>query len=146
MVLTTKGIDDMCLKYFVEAGAIACRRVPKDDLRCAREPAAHLPAARCRRRPRLDAAPRHTNYEPQPLGRHPHPPRRRVAKATGATVVTTLADMDGNEAFDPEALGAADEVAEESVAGDDVIMIKGTRKSRAVTGAPPAARRGASAP
>lgn len=35
MILTTKGIDDTALKYFVEAGAIACRRVPKDDLRCA---------------------------------------------------------------------------------------------------------------
>jgi len=27
VVLTTKGIDDTCLKYFVEAGAIAARRV-----------------------------------------------------------------------------------------------------------------------
>lgn len=35
VVLTTKGIDDMSLKYFVEAGVIACRRVPKEDLRCA---------------------------------------------------------------------------------------------------------------
>lgn len=34
VILTTKGIDDMALKYFVEAGAIACRRVPKDDLKC----------------------------------------------------------------------------------------------------------------
>lgn len=33
VVLTTKGIDDLCLKYFVEAGAIAIRRVGKDDLR-----------------------------------------------------------------------------------------------------------------
>jgi hypothetical protein len=33
VVLTTKGIDDMSLKYFVQAGAIAARRVPKDDLR-----------------------------------------------------------------------------------------------------------------
>jgi len=33
VILTTKGIDDLCLKYFVEAGAIAVRRVPKDDLR-----------------------------------------------------------------------------------------------------------------
>ena len=33
VVLTTKGIDDMSLKYFVEAGVIACRRVPKEDLR-----------------------------------------------------------------------------------------------------------------
>ena len=35
VILTSKGIDDTALKYFVEAGAIACRRVPKDDLRCA---------------------------------------------------------------------------------------------------------------
>jgi len=33
VVFTTKGIDDMSLKYFVEAGAIACRRVTKDDMR-----------------------------------------------------------------------------------------------------------------
>ena len=33
VILTTKGIDDTALKYFVEAGAIACRRVPKDDLK-----------------------------------------------------------------------------------------------------------------
>lgn len=33
VVMTTKGIDDTCLKYFIEAGAIAVRRVPKDDLR-----------------------------------------------------------------------------------------------------------------
>jgi len=32
VVLTTKGIDDACLKYFVEAGAIAARRVKKEDL------------------------------------------------------------------------------------------------------------------
>merc|ERR1712196_106747 len=33
VVLTTKGIDDMAIKYFVEAGALAVRRVKKDDLR-----------------------------------------------------------------------------------------------------------------
>merc|ERR1719240_1054647 len=33
VILTTKGIDDMAIKYFVEAGALACRRVKKDDLR-----------------------------------------------------------------------------------------------------------------
>ena len=33
VVLTTKGIDDLCLKYFVEAGCIAVRRVKKEDLR-----------------------------------------------------------------------------------------------------------------
>jgi len=33
VILTTKGIDDMAIKYFVEAGALAVRRVKKDDLR-----------------------------------------------------------------------------------------------------------------
>lgn len=33
VVLCSKGIDDMALKYFVEAGAIACRRVNRDDMR-----------------------------------------------------------------------------------------------------------------
>jgi T-complex protein 1 subunit alpha len=33
VVLCSKGIDDMALKYFVEAGAIACRRVSRDDMR-----------------------------------------------------------------------------------------------------------------
>jgi hypothetical protein len=33
VVLTTKGIDDLALKYFVEAGVLALRRVPKDDLK-----------------------------------------------------------------------------------------------------------------
>ncbi|KAK9846280.1 hypothetical protein WJX81_000900 [Elliptochloris bilobata] len=90
VVLTTKGIDDMALKYFVEAGAIACRRVPKEDL-------------------------------------------RRVAKATGATVVTTLADMDGNETFDVSNLGSAEEVVEETVADDDVVMVRGAANTRAVS-------------
>jgi len=33
VVLTTKGIDDMCMKYFIEAGAMAVRRCKKEDLR-----------------------------------------------------------------------------------------------------------------
>eukprot|EP00004_Rigifila_ramosa_P011442 TRINITY_DN2446_c1_g1_i1.p1 TRINITY_DN2446_c1_g1~~TRINITY_DN2446_c1_g1_i1.p1 ORF type:complete len:549 (+),score=159.31 TRINITY_DN2446_c1_g1_i1:139-1647(+) len=32
VILTTKGIDDLAMKYFVEAGAMAVRRVKKDDL------------------------------------------------------------------------------------------------------------------
>ena len=81
VVLTTKGIDDLCAKYFVEAGALAARRVPKDDL-------------------------------------------KRVARATGATIVSTLADDSGGETFDPTWLGTADEVVEENVAGDDVLVIR----------------------
>ncbi|KAE8774628.1 T-complex protein 1 subunit alpha [Hordeum vulgare] len=90
VVLTTKGIDDMSLKYFVEAGAIAVRRVRKEDL-------------------------------------------RHVAKATGATMVSTFADMEGEETFDPSFLGHADEVVEERIADDDVILVKGTKNTSVVS-------------
>jgi len=90
VVLTSKGIDDLALKYFVEAGVIACRRVDKADL-------------------------------------------RRIASSTGATVVSSLADMEGNETFDPSCLGEAEEVAEERVADDDMVMVKGSKNSKSVT-------------
>ncbi|XP_061362564.1 T-complex protein 1 subunit alpha [Gastrolobium bilobum] len=90
VVLTTKGIDDMALKYFVEAGAIAVRRVRKEDM-------------------------------------------RHVAKATGATMVSTFADMEGEETFEPSFLGYADEVVEERISDDAVIMIKGTKTTSAVS-------------
>lgn len=33
VILSSGGIDDLCLKYFVEAGALAVRRVKKSDLK-----------------------------------------------------------------------------------------------------------------
>lgn len=33
VILCARGIDDFALKYFVEAGVIAIRRVPKSELR-----------------------------------------------------------------------------------------------------------------
>lgn len=33
VVLCSGGIDDLCMKYFVEAGAMAVRRVKKSDLK-----------------------------------------------------------------------------------------------------------------
>ena len=36
VVLTTGGIDDLCLKYFVEAGAMAVRRCTKEVLKRSR--------------------------------------------------------------------------------------------------------------
>jgi T-complex protein 1 subunit alpha len=62
VVLTTKAIDDLCLKYFVEAGAMGVRRCKKDDL-------------------------------------------NRIAKATGGTVLLTLANLEGEESFDAANLG-----------------------------------------
>ena len=120
VILTTKGIDDMSLKYFVEAGAIAVRRVPKDDLRWATASASRqaesiegtsTPATtawlvpdrlRCVPDPRCISA----------IRRHILCCCRRIAKATGGQVVMALADMDGNETFDASSLGAAEEVGQ----------------------------------
>merc|ERR1719160_2149894 len=87
VILTTKGIDDMALKYFVEAGAIAVRRCKKEDL-------------------------------------------RRIAKLTGGTLMITLADMEGNETYDPSMLGHAEEVIEERICDDDHLVIKGGKTQR----------------
>jgi len=60
---------------------------------------------------------------------------RRIAKATGATLVTNMASMDdtGSETFDAALLGFADEVAQERVADDELILIKGTKHSRSAS-------------
>ena len=84
VVFTTKGIDDLCLKHFIERGAMAVRRCKKEDL-------------------------------------------RRVAKATGATMVSTLADLNGDEVFDPKNLGQAEEVVQERISDDECILVKGPK-------------------
>ena len=84
VVLTTKGIDDLCLKMFVEKGAMAVRRCKKEDL-------------------------------------------RRIAKATGATLVSTLSDLNGDEKFEPSNLGSAEEVVQEKISDDECILVKGTK-------------------
>jgi len=84
VILTTGGIDDLCLKYFVEAGAMAVRRCKKNDL-------------------------------------------KRIAKATGATFLSTLANLDGEETFDPCMLGNAEEVVQERISDDELLLIKGPK-------------------
>ncbi|TYZ64496.1 hypothetical protein PybrP1_000136 [[Pythium] brassicae (nom. inval.)] len=90
VILTTKGIDDLCLKYFVEAGCMGVRRCKKEDL-------------------------------------------QRIAKATGGQVVLTLADLEGEETFDPATLGEAAEVSEERVGDGELIFIRGCKTRRATT-------------
>lgn len=90
VILTTKGIDDLCLKYFVEAGALAVRRVKKEDL-------------------------------------------NRIARATGGEVVVTLADMEGNESYDPNCLGQCDLVTEERVGDGELLYLRGCKTQRATT-------------
>ena len=84
VVLTTKGIDDLCLKEFVEAGAMAVRRCRKEDL-------------------------------------------RRIAKATGGQLISSLANLEGEESFEATYLGTADEVVQERISDDELILIKGTK-------------------
>ena len=84
VVLTTKGVDDLCLKLFVEKGAMAVRRCKKEDL-------------------------------------------RRIAKATGATLVSSLSDLNGDEKFEASSLGHAEEVTQEKISDDECILVKGTK-------------------
>ncbi|KAH8117542.1 T-complex protein 1 [Phellopilus nigrolimitatus] len=84
VILTTKGIDDLCLKEFVEAGAMAVRRCRKEDL-------------------------------------------RRIAKSTGATLVSSLANLEGDETFEASSLGYAEEVVQERISDDELILVKGTK-------------------
>lgn len=84
VILTTKGIDDLCLKLFVEAGAMAVRRCKKEDL-------------------------------------------KRIAKATGATLTSSLANLDGEETFEASYLGTAEEVVQERISDDECILIRGTK-------------------
>lgn len=79
VILTTQGIDDMCLKYFVEAGAMAVRRVEKSDLKI-------------------------------------------IATATGATLCSTLANMEGEETFDAAMLGECAEVVQERICDDEFLV------------------------
>lgn len=84
VVMTTKGIDELCLKTFVERGAMAVRRCKKEDL-------------------------------------------RRIAKATGATLVSSLSDLNGDEKFEASNLGQAEEVVQERISDDECILVKGTK-------------------
>jgi len=90
VVFTTKGIDDSAMKYFIEAGAIAVRRVPSSDI-------------------------------------------RRLARATGGKVLSTLSNMEGEEGFDPANLGEAREVSEERVGDGEILYVKGCATKAACT-------------
>ena len=91
VVLCSRGIDDFALKYFVEAGVIAVRRVKKFDL-------------------------------------------RRIAKATGAQVVISLADIeDGEETFDPENLGTCTKVEERRVGDWEYMFFEGMKVANSQT-------------
>merc|ERR1712166_1297620 len=90
VVLCSRGIDDFALKYFVEAGVIAIRRVPKNDL-------------------------------------------KRIANNTGAKVVVSLADIEGEESFEPTNLGTCERVYEKRVGDWEYMFFEGMSQTRAQT-------------
>lgn len=58
---------------------------------------------------------------------------KRIAKATGATFLMTLANLEGEESFDASMLGAAEEVVQERICDDELILIKGPKSRTAAS-------------
>merc|ERR1712093_778351 len=52
---------------------------------------------------------------------------RRIAKATGATLLSSLANLDGDESFEASSLGTAEEVVQSRISDDELILVKGTK-------------------
>lgn len=95
-MLTSGGIDDLCLKYFVEAGAMAVRRCKKEDLkRIARATGGKFILCKIIR-----------------------------YFLFLATLVSSLVNMEGEETFDASLLGKAGSVEQIRVCDDELILIK----------------------
>jgi T-complex protein 1 subunit alpha len=54
---------------------------------------------------------------------------KRIAKATGATLVSSLANLEGEESFDASLLGSAEKVSQVRISDDECIVIKGTKNT-----------------
>jgi len=52
---------------------------------------------------------------------------RRIARATGAQLISSLANLDGDETFEASSLGSAEEVVQERISDDELILVKGTK-------------------
>jgi T-complex protein 1 subunit alpha len=57
----------------------------------------------------------------------------RIAKLTGATVITTMATPEGEEVFDPKSLGECDLVSEKAVGDNDFVFFEGCKNTNACT-------------
>jgi len=58
---------------------------------------------------------------------------RRIAKMTGGKILGDLADLEGEEMFEAADLGEAQEVAQETLADDELIYIKGGKTERSAS-------------
>jgi len=52
-----------------------------------------------------------------------------IARATGGTILLTLANLEGGESFDLTSLGEAESVSQEAIAEQELIIIKGTKNN-----------------
>ncbi|KRZ76597.1 T-complex protein 1 subunit alpha, partial [Trichinella papuae] len=52
---------------------------------------------------------------------------KRIAKATGATLITSMTGLETEESFDASLLGHAEEVVQERICDDELILIKGPK-------------------
>lgn len=55
---------------------------------------------------------------------------RQIAKATGAHIVLSMFNAEGEDSFNPEDLGVAEEVAQEYVSDKELIYFRGTKNTR----------------
>ena len=55
---------------------------------------------------------------------------RRLAKCTGGNIILSLANMEGDEAFDPKDLGHADAIREVRVGDSEMTIFEGTKNYR----------------
>uniref|UniRef100_A0A0A9YYX1 T-complex protein 1 subunit alpha n=1 Tax=Lygus hesperus TaxID=30085 RepID=A0A0A9YYX1_LYGHE len=58
---------------------------------------------------------------------------KRIAKATGASFLTSLTNMEGDESFEASFLGEAAEVVQERICDDELILIKGPKAHTAAS-------------
>jgi T-complex protein 1 subunit alpha len=55
---------------------------------------------------------------------------RRLAKCTGGNIILSLANMEGDEAFDPKDLGHAEAIREVRVGDSEMTIFEGTKNYR----------------
>lgn len=58
---------------------------------------------------------------------------RRIAKSSGATILTTMANPDGTESFDSDLLGEAKVVYEDTVGDMDYLFVEGMKNHSCCT-------------
>lgn len=67
------------------------------------------------------------------LRRVPRRDLRRIATATGATILPNLADLDGGESVEASSLGSAAEVAEETLGDQQFVFVRGATNTGAAS-------------